>query len=89
MDKDWPQDPQAYNRQDADLSQKDPADLDENADNDIERRDTLSGIIDSVTPTPPVPRSVQRNEAIYGDTDMNPNADDVRDEHAGTPDEIV
>ncbi|HEV7179935.1 MAG TPA: hypothetical protein VGN11_08690 [Candidatus Baltobacteraceae bacterium] len=34
-------------------------------------------------------QAVRRNEAVYGDTDLNPNADDQRDEHEATPDDIV
>ncbi len=29
-------------------------------------------------------RSIERNEAVYGDTDMNPNEEDQRDVHHGS-----
>ncbi len=85
MNRDWPEDREEYNRLDTDLAQKDPADRDSNDDNDIERRDSITGIIDSVTPS----RKVERNEVVYGDTDMNPNADDQRDEHEADAGDIV
>lgn len=84
MNRDWPEDKEEYNRLDADLSEKDPADRNSNDDNDIKRRDSLTGIIDSVTPS----RPVQRNEAVYGDTDLNPNQDDQADAHRASEDEI-
>ena len=85
MNRDWPEDRQEYNRLDTDLAEKDPADRNDNDDNDIERRDTLTGVIDSVTPS----RAVQRNEAVYGDTDLDPNKDDIKDVHDAGPDDIV
>ena len=85
MNRDWPEDRQEYNRLDTDLAEKDPADRDSNEDNDIERRDSLRGVIDSVTPS----RPVQRNEAVYGDTDLNPNQDDIKDVHDAGPDDVV
>lgn len=33
--------------------------------------------------------TVKRAEAVYGDTDMNPNADDQKDAHHAKPDEHV
>ena len=85
MNRDWPEDRQEYNRLDTDLAEKDPADRESNEDNDIERRDSLRGVIDSVTPS----RPVQRNEAVYGDTDLNPNQDDIKDVHDAGPDDVV
>ena len=32
---------------------------------------------------------VERAEAVYGDTDLNPNADDQKDAHHAAPDEHV
>ncbi len=32
-------------------------------------------------------RKVERAQAVYGDTDMNPNADDQRSAHHAEPDE--
>jgi hypothetical protein len=33
--------------------------------------------------------AVKREEERYGDTSLDANRDDQRDEHAGTPDDIV
>jgi len=40
---------------------------------------TISNLIKNAKPEP----AVQRDEAVYGDTDMNPNEDDQKDAHAG------
>ena len=32
---------------------------------------------------------IERNQAVYGDTDLDPNRDDQRDEHEAEPDEVV
>ncbi len=32
---------------------------------------------------------VKRNEAVYGDTDLNPNDEDQHDEHKADADEVV
>ena len=86
MDNDTPQDPLLYNRLDADLAQKDPADANESDDNDIERRDRLTAIVDSVDPQP---RTATNPDVVYADTDMNPNADDQRDAHHSEADDIA
>jgi hypothetical protein len=80
MNNDFPQDKEAYSRLDADLSKKDPADRNDSDDNDIERRDRLSAIIDSIDPQPKQPVT---SDVVYGDTDMDPNRDDERDAHHG------
>ncbi len=46
---------------------------------------TITNIIREEKPEPPR----QRNEAVYGDTDMNPNQDDQRSVHQADEDEIV
>ena len=85
MNRDWPEPKDKYNRLDTDLAEKDPADREEQHPNDIERRDTITGIIDSVEPS----RPVGPDEAVYGDTDLHPNADDVKDEHGAGPDDVA
>ncbi len=84
MDRDWPEDPQRYNRLDTDLAQPDPADVNDSEDNDIERRDRLTAIIDSIEPQPRVSADV-----VYGDTDMNPQPEDQRDVHDNDADDIA
>lgn len=32
---------------------------------------------------------IRRNEAVYGDTDLNPNDDDQHDEHEADADDVV
>ena len=78
MERDWPEQPNDYERLDEDLSEPDPADM-ENADSDLPRRDRISSVIESIEPT----RPRREGEAVYADTDMNPNAQDQRDEHSG------
>ncbi|MDQ2872035.1 MAG: hypothetical protein M3R35_02775 [Candidatus Eremiobacteraeota bacterium] len=51
---------------------------------EMERRAGFEPVHD-VDPLPPV----ERAEAVYGDTDMNPNADDQRSAHHAEPDEHV
>ncbi|HET9031228.1 MAG TPA: hypothetical protein VFN49_13730 [Candidatus Aquilonibacter sp.] len=78
MDKDYPQDPALYNRLDTDLAQKDPADRNDSEDNDIERRDRMTAIIDSIDPQPQTPTNP---DVVYGETDLDPHRDDQRDAH--------
>ncbi len=78
MNRDWPEDQERYNRLDADLAQKDPADRNDSDDNDIERRDRLTSIIDSIEPQP---KGRVDPDAVYSDTDMNPHPKDQRDVH--------
>lgn len=84
MDKNRSEDSQASKRLDAPLTEKDP-DEGTDDDTDIEHRATITEIAASVAPA----RSIERNEAVYGDTDMNPNAEDQRDEHGAGFDDIV
>lgn len=76
MNRDWPEDRERYNRLDADLAQKDPADRNDSEDNDIERRDRLTAIIDSVEPQP---KGRVDSDAVYADTDVYPHPEDQRE----------
>lgn len=80
MDRGWPEDGSRYDRLDADLTETDPADKRGDEAHDIQRRDRLSAIIDSIDPQPKTP---QNPDVVYGDTDMNPHEDDQRDAHHG------
>lgn len=86
MNRDWPEDQRLYNRLDADLAEKDPADRDDSEDNDIERRDRITAIIDSVDPQPKTPTNP---DVIYADTDLNPDEQDQRDAHHNDADDIA
>lgn len=86
MDKDWPEGKEPYSRLDADLAQPDPADVNDSEDNDIERRDRLTSIIDSIEPQP---KTRVGSDAVYADTDMNPHPKDQRDVHHNDADDIV
>jgi len=46
---------------------------------------TITNIIREEKPE----RARERNEAVYGDTDMNPNQDDQRSVHQADEDEIA
>jgi hypothetical protein len=87
MNRDWPEDKDTYERLDTDLSDRDPADVehDSSEENDIERRDRSSAIIGSIDPQAKTPVSP---DAVYADTDMNPNADDQKDAHHGEGDTV-
>lgn len=79
MERDWAEQPNDYERLDEELTEPDPADI-ENADTDLPRRQRGASIIESIEPDRPrVP-----GEAVYADTDLNPNAQDQRDEHEGS-----
>jgi len=84
MNRDYPEDRDEYNRLDADLSEKDPADV-EDDETDTARRGRLTSIIDSVEPQEKTPVGA---DAVYGDTDIDPNRDDERDAHHGEGDTV-
>lgn len=86
MNNDSPQDPLLYNRLDADLAKRDPADASNPDENDIERRDRLTAIIDSVDPQPKTPTNP---DVIYAETDLDPNQQDQHDAHHNTADDIA
>lgn len=86
MNRDWPEDQEQYNRLDADLAQPDPADVNDTEDNDIERRDRITAIVDSIEPQP---KERIDADVVYADTDMNPHPKDQRDVHQNDADDIV
>ncbi len=59
-------------------------DTQENDESEMERREGFEPV-HNVDPLPPV----ERAQAVYGDTDMNPNEDDQRSAHHAEPDEHV
>lgn len=79
MERDSSTESNTYERLDTDLAAKDPADVrDEQDDTDVNRRDTLTHLMDT---TPTDPKLTQRNMAIYGETDLNPHEQDQYDAH--------
>ncbi len=85
MDRDVSRDIDKNERLDADLTAPDPSDVEDDT-TDRDRRKTVSAIVDSVEPARK-PRG--SDEAVYADTDLNPNAEDQRDEHTATIDDVV
>lgn len=87
MERDSSTESNDYERLDADLSAKDPADAREGKDDtDVNRRDTLTHLMNVAPETAPLKDT---EGAIYGETDMDANAQDQRDVHNATPDDIV